>query len=208
MEKMTAEVERGVADSVSRRAFLSRLTATGLGVSALGLSASAEAASLLKLPATLRAPHFSTPSANNEKQFRGGLIGAVELSQASSEIAISKAVDGQVREFARFEMAESVAMDSILKELRTADHGITPEANATLSLIVAAPQGRMFDIAYMSAQLENHMFMRELAQTYLKNAAGRGGSAESHMRHVATLLITTCDQHLTLNRRILGNLGS
>jgi putative membrane protein len=206
MEELKAETESRVADSVSRRAFLSRLTATGLGVSAMGLAATAEAATLLKLPTALRAPHMERPRANNEKQFRAGLLDAAELSLASSKIARSKAVDLEVREFARFEMAEALAMTDILRQLRTHQHGITPEANATLSLIVAAPQGRMFDTAYMSTQLENHACMQELAQTYLNNSAEKSSSAELHMRHLATMMLATCEQHLALNKRILATL--
>ncbi|RYG62835.1 hypothetical protein EON80_22385, partial [bacterium] len=47
-DKDTVEENEIIDDSVSRRAFLSRLTAAGLGVSALSISASADAANFIK----------------------------------------------------------------------------------------------------------------------------------------------------------------
>jgi putative membrane protein len=199
-----------VANSVSRRAFLSRLTAAGLGVSALGVVASADASNFLTLAAP-RQPQpqpcpWTAPQVTNEKQFRMALIAPAELSLETSKIAISKAASHQVREFAGFDLSKAIAITNVLKELRTPAPHLDTKARTTLANIKAAPQGQLFDTAYIQAQLENHVYLRDLTHNYLKNSMGKTNIAELHTRHLATLNLAVFQEHLALSQRILGEL--
>ncbi|RYG69200.1 DUF4142 domain-containing protein [bacterium] len=142
----------------------------------------------------------------NEKHFRLGVIGPIELSLAASKIAVSKAADRDTREFAGFELSEAIGVTSVLKELRTAVPAMDAKARAAITTLKNTPQGELFDKAYIQAQLDNHIVMRDLAQNYLKNSAGKTSMAEIHTRHIATLMLSSCTEHIALTTRILDGL--
>ncbi|MBL4674738.1 MAG: DUF4142 domain-containing protein [Mucilaginibacter sp.] len=148
-----------------------------------------------------------SPVANNEKQFRMGVIGPAELSLATSRIAVEKAIQKNAKEFAGFELAEATAVTSVLKDLGTSVPPMTAKAKATLDKIKSTPAGPEFDKVYIKAQLENHEFLRDLAQNYI----GKGemaGAAENQGRHLATLSLAVFKEHVAITSRILGELGA
>ncbi|NID09539.1 DUF4142 domain-containing protein [Fibrivirga algicola] len=147
------------------------------------------------------------PQATNEKEFRQGVIGPAELSLATSQIAVSKATQKNAKEFAGFELEEAKSVTSVLKDLGTPVPAMDAKAQATLNKIKTTAKGTAFDKAYIQAQLENHEFLRDLAQNYLKNSTGKTGAAESQTRHLATLALAVFKEHVAITRRILGELG-
>ena len=111
------------------------------------------------------------------------------------------------KEFAGFELAEAIAVTTVLKDLGTAVPPMDAKAQATLEKIKAAANGAAFDQAYITAQLENHEFLRDLATAYLKNsAAGTADMAEKHGRHLATLALSTFTEHVAMTKRISGEI--
>lgn len=147
------------------------------------------------------------PTAANEKEFRMKVLGPAELSLATSQIAVSKATQKNAKEFAGFELTEAIAVTGVLKDLGTPIPAMDAKAKATLAKIKTTPAGSAFDKAYIAAQLENHEFLRDLAQDYL----GKGkmaGAAESQTRHLATLALAVFKEHVAITKRILGELGS
>ena len=148
----------------------------------------------------------NVPVAYNEKEFRMGVIGPAELSLITSQIAEQKATDSWTKEFAGFEKTEAIAVTGVLKDLGTPVPAMSPKGQATLAKIKATT-GKEFDKAYIQAQLENHEFLRDLAESYLKNAAGKPGPAENQTRHLATLALAVFKEHVALTRQILEKLG-
>lgn len=149
----------------------------------------------------------AAPTAANEKEFRMKVLGPAELSLATSQIAVSKATQKNAKEFAGFELTEAISVTSVLKDLGTPVPAMDAKAKATLAKIKTTPAGLAFDKAYISAQLENHEFLRDLAQDYL----GKGkmaGAAESQTRHLATLALAVFKEHVAITKRILGELGA
>ncbi|MVN22998.1 DUF4142 domain-containing protein [Mucilaginibacter arboris] len=147
------------------------------------------------------------PTAANEKEFRMKVLGPAELSLATSQIAVSKAAQKNAKEFAGFELTEAIAVTGVLKDLGTPVPPMDAKAKATLAKIKAAPAGSAFDKAYIGAQLENHEFLRDLAQDYL----GKGkmaGAAEAQTRHLATLALAVFKEHVAITTRILHELGA
>ena len=145
--------------------------------------------------------------AANEKEFRQGVIGPAELSLITSEIAVNKALQKNAKEFAGFELEEAKSVTSVLKQLGTSVPSMDAKSTATLNKIKSASSGIDFDKAYIQAQLENHEFLRDLAQNYLKNSTGKTEHAEFHTRHLATLALAVFKEHVILTKRILGELS-
>ena len=63
-----------------------------------------------------------------------------------------------------------------------------------------------FDKVYIAAQLENHEFLRDLAQTYLDQGK-KPGAPENQGRHLATLSLAVFKEHVAITKRILTELG-
>ncbi|RYE27371.1 MAG: DUF4142 domain-containing protein [Sphingobacteriaceae bacterium] len=147
------------------------------------------------------------PTAASEKEFRMKVLGPAELSLATSQIAVGKATQKNAKEFAGFELTEAIAVTGVLKDLGTPVPAMDAKAKATLAKIKTTPAGSAFDKAYIGAQLENHEFLRDLAQDYL----GKGkmsGAAEAQTRHLATLALAVFKEHVAITTRILHELGA
>ena len=174
----------------------------GLSVTASLLQSFTTGAEALPVSDTMQTPH-----AANEKEFRMGVIGPAELSLITSQIAVQKATQKNAKEFAGFELTEAIAVTTVLKDLNTPVPPMTPKAQATLAKIKAAKSGAEFDKIYIQAQLENHEFLRDLAENYLTNAKGKPGAAESQTRHLATLALATFKEHVAITKRISQELA-
>ena len=189
--------------STPRREFFKKSVTSTL---ALGAGVPLMAALLTSLTAEAATPAPDSPTAATEKEFRQGVIGPAELSLATSQIAVSKATNKYAKEFAGFELEEAKAVTSVLKDLGTPVPPMNAKAQATLAKIKTST-GATFDKAYIQAQLENHEFLRDLAQNYLKNSMGKTSPAESQTRHLATLALATFKEHVALTKQILAQLG-
>lgn len=141
------------------------------------------------------------------KEFAAGVIGPAELSLATSKIAVERATNPMVKEFAGFELTEAIAVTTVLKELGTPVPAPDAMAQATLAKIKNAHEGAAFDRDYITAQVENHKFLRALATAYLENAPrDTSEMAELQGQHLATLALATFKEHVLLTERILGEL--
>ena len=179
-----------------RRAFLTRLTIAGVGVGLLdSKSFQAIAASMpMKMGLT-------------EKDFRMGVIGPATLSRIVSQLAVLRATQANAQEFARFELREAIAVTTVLRELKTPTPPMDAKAKATLAMIQGAAPGHEFDVAYITAQHDNHVFLRDLATAYLKNTTPAEPTfAEQQGRHLATLALNQFTEHVELTARILSEL--
>ncbi|GGR16211.1 MULTISPECIES: DUF4142 domain-containing protein [Deinococcus] len=190
VDQMNAELS---AETNDRRVFLSKLTAAGLGVGLLGLGSTVGAASM-KMGLT-------------EKDFRMGVVGPATLSRIVSQLAVLRATQADTREFARFELREAIAVTTVLQELKTPTPPMDAKAKATLAKIRSAAPGREFDVAYITAQHDNHIFLMNLATAYLKNTTPSEPTfAEQQGRHLATLALNQFTEHVELTARILSEL--
>lgn len=144
--------------------------------------------------------------ATTERQFRLGVIGPAELSLASSQLAVEKATNARVKEFAGWELTEAKGVTSVLEDLGTPIPKMDAKFQAILDTLQTAT-GAEFDEAYIAAQLENHEFLRDLAQAFLENSSpSNADMAEMHGRHLATLALGTFIEHVDHTSQILGEL--
>ncbi len=175
----------------------------GVGLSSLSLLTTAQAAAD---KADVSMPGDKKP-VTNEELFRMGVIGPAELSLISSKLALEKATDKDVQEFAGFEHTEAIAVTSVLKELGTPVPTPDAKAKATLEKLKSAEKGAAFDEAYITAQLENHEFLRDTAADYLERTQGsKENKAEQQTQHLATLALATFKEHVAITKRISGEL--
>jgi predicted outer membrane protein len=222
-----ASTEEIVQSPANRRTFLTQVATTSLGMATAALvvaadSTSAQAQSsdpLLGQPKASVLPGQSEadtghtypmaqPNAKTEKQLRMGIIGPAMLSLAASQIAVDKTTNKEAQEFANFELREAIAVTSVLKSLGTPVPPMDAMARATLAKIKATPKGEAFDKVYMTAQLANHEFLRDLAASYLTNSAGSKSMPEMHGRHLATLALSNFKEHVVHCKKILPTFGA
>ncbi|RYF49480.1 MAG: DUF4142 domain-containing protein, partial [Cytophagaceae bacterium] len=156
------------SDSLNRRTLLSRVALAGAGLAALRLlPSSAQAATMPKQPEADTGHNYpmAKPHAMTEADFRKGVIGPAMLSLAASQIAVDKATSPAALEFANFELREAIGVTTVLKEMKTPVPPMNALAKATLAKIKNTPKGAEFDKVYMTAQLANHEFLRDLANS-------------------------------------------
>ncbi len=193
--------------ATSRRTFLSRVAAAGLGAAALGLAASVQAATKPEQPQAETGHNYpmAHPNAMTAKQFYMGVMGPATLSKITSEIAVDKATNAHAKEFANFELREAIAVTTVLSEMGTP----TPPLNAVGKAILAklkSSDGAAFDKAYIMAQLSNHEFLRDHAAAYLANSNGHRSMEETHGRHLALLTLNEFKEHVVITKNISAEL--
>jgi hypothetical protein len=191
----------------SRREFLASIASVGMGVAALGLSSSVDAATTPQQPAadTGHAYPFPSPHANTEKEFREAVIPIATLSHLISEFALDRATRRDAKEFANFELRETIAVLAILKAAGTP----VPPFDATIKSILASvksAKGTDFDKAYIGAELAGHEYLRDLAESYLTNSAAATSPGELHVRDLASLSLVLFKEHVVLAKDIKGKL--
>ena len=138
---------------------------------------------------------------------RLAIIGPAELSLVTSQLAVEKSTNKNTKEFAGFELTEAIAVTTVLKELSTPVPTPDAKAKATLEKLKSAEKGAAFDEAYITAQLENHEFLRDTATDYLKRTEGsKESKAEQQTQHLATLALATFKEHVAITKRSSGEL--
>ena len=188
--------------SANRRSFLKGATAAGLGLA--GLAALPAANSFAQDSPTIGTdPGANMMNPRNVKEFSMAVISRAELSLVTSKIAVDRASKPDAKEFAGFELTEAIAITTVLKELGTPVPTMTPKAKATLEKIRNAATGPEFDKAYIHAQYDNHVELRDLTQSYLgQPAPPRSDMAESQGRHLGTVALATFKEHVIITHRI------
>ena len=208
-ELETIATPEASSQTLNRRTLLSRVALAGAGLAALRvLPSNAQAAMMPKQPEADTGHNYPMmmPNAKTEKQFRMGVIGPAMLSLVTSQIAVDKATSPAAMEFANFELREAIGVLEVLKSLKTPAPPMNATAKATLAKIKNTPKGAEFDKVYMTAQLANHEFLRDLANSYLANSKGHTSMAEMHGRHLATLTLGVFKEHVVHCKHFLSGM--
>lgn len=158
-------------------------------------------------PALPRAPDLSRIGTFG--QFAAEVIGRAALSLAASRVAVDKAARADVREFAGYELLEARTVVAVLKDLGTPLPAMGDEASATLDQIKNAPAGGAFDAAYMTAEYENHAYLRDVVTAYLRNSdPNTFDIKEQHGRQLASIAFFAFTEHAGITYRILRELAA
>ncbi len=144
-------------------------------------------------------------SVKTAPQFYMGVLGPAELSLSTSHLAVEKATQKNAHEFAGFELGEAITVNMMLKDIGAAAPAMTANGAATLQTMKTST-GAAFDRAYIGFQLDNHEFLRDLADAYLHNSAGASDPMEKQGRHLAMLMLAVFKEHVAICKRINGEL--
>ncbi len=134
-----------------------------------------------------------------------GVLGPAEASLTTSQLAVEHAINKNAHEFAGFELGEAITVNEVLKDLGTK---AAPDTNAMASVakIKGAAKGETFDRAYIAFQLENHEYLRDLADAYLHNSAGTIDPMEKQGRLLASLMLAVFKEHVAICKRVTAEL--
>ena len=192
----------------------------------LALSAAALAFALPTLPAIAQ----NAPSTVSEKTGnKAAIMGEAEARHAAdtttaglmaletSRIALKKAQNPKVKEFAQLEVAEQETIADVLKSMRDQSVPASGQVKAPSAEVVQtnldakgkamaeklqkAEAGAAFDRDYVQGQIEGHNQLLEIQETYLKTGNDRENL------NVTKLMRGQIKEHLTLLQDMLKQLG-
>ena len=157
-------------------------------------------------PAELTAAPMNFADIKTAAQYFTGVLGPAELSLSTSQVAVEKATQKNAHEFAGFELGEAITVNMVLKDIGATAPAMDPKGMAIVEKIKTTGKGENFDLAYIAFQLENHEFLRDLADGYLHNSAGSSDPMEKHGRHLAMLMLAVFKEHVAICKRIHAEL--
>jgi hypothetical protein len=155
-------------------------------------------------PATSECPVY-----DRYRLFAGHRIaGQAIVEEMACKVAVKKAIRADAKEFVGLELMEATLVLSILKDLGTPIPALEGDAKTALNAIVNQKRGADFDRAYIGAEYQNHVFLRDLAQAYLTNSDPHTTDAQEHQgRQIALLAHFAFTEHTVITHRIARELG-
>ena len=176
------------------------------GLALMATTPAAMAQAQKQTPAELTTAPMNFADIKTAAQFFTGVLGPAELSLSTSQIASEKATQKNAHEFAGFELGEAITVNMVLKDLGATAPAMDAKGMATVDKITATGKGEGFDRAYIAFQLENHEFLRDLADGYLHNSSGASDPMEKQGRHLAMLMLAVFKEHVAICKRIHAEL--
>ena len=157
-------------------------------------------------PARMPAPS-SQRDVKMAAQFYSAVIPRAEMSLSTSQLGVERVTNRDAHEFAGFELGEAITVNMVLKDILTGAPSMDKSAETALvEKMKGTPKGSAFDRAYIAFQLENHEYLRDLADAYLANSAGASDPAEKQGRHLAALMLAVFKEHTAICKRITAEL--
>lgn len=124
-----------------------------------------------------------------EAKHAADTLAAGSASLAASRVALQKASDDDVKQFARFEVAEQETIADVLKAMRDPSQAasgqvkppaepevtgqLDPKGKAMLDKLEQAKSGKAFDIEYVRGQIEGHQALLKIQEAYLATGKDR-----------------------------------
>ena len=176
------------------------------GLALVAATPAAMAQAQTQAAAELTAAPMNFADVKTAPQFFTGVLGPAELSLSTSQLAVEKATQKDAHEFAGFELGEAITVNMVLKDLGTAAPAMDPKGTALVDKMKTTGKGEAFDRAYIAFQLDNHEFLRDLADGYLHNSAGASDPAEKQGRHLAMVMLAVFKEHVAICKRINAEL--
>jgi hypothetical protein len=150
-----------------------------------------------------------TANVRTIQQYAAQAIGRAELTRAAAQAAMEKATRPDVRELAGYEMMGAKAVISCLKELGAPVPPLGPDARRALETISNASRGNAFDRTYLTAQCENHAYLRDLTAAYLESSDPlTTDPRERQGRQLATMALCSATEHAAVANRISREIRS
>lgn len=169
---------------MDRRFLVFSLAAAGLAGPALAQTAATRPAGA--------APAAGMGPAEMDHAKKTAAVGMLSLQ--TSDIALGKASNAKVKEFAQFEHDEQTTIAEILKSMDPSTASMQPDDKgmAMISKLKEAKAGAAFDRDYVAGQIEGHQMLLAIQEDYLK--AGK----DMHHMAVVKLARGMIKEHLVL----------
>jgi len=123
------------------------------------------------------------------------------LAKQSSQVALERAQNPKVRQFAGFEIAEQTALAQVLTDTENPPPVPLDAEHASVLNALKAHSGPAFDRAYIQSQILGHQELLAVQQGYLDNTNRRPDT-----QHIAVLARMSIQQHLVLLQEIAAML--
>jgi putative membrane protein len=133
------------------------------------------------------APSAADQAGPAEAQHMKDTMRVGSLSLETSRVALQKAQNASLKQFAQFEVAEQETIAEVLKSMQganvTTGQGAAPNAEAkgqldekgkqTLQKLQQAKSGPEFDKEYLQGQKEGHQELLKIQETYIRSGRQR-----------------------------------
>ena len=172
------------------------------GLALIAATPAAMAQAQKAAPAT---PLTDFAGVNTASEYYMGVLGPAEASLTTSQLAVERASNKDAHEFAGFELGEAITVNEVLKGLGT-KVVLDTSAETAIAKIKGAAKGEGFDRAYIAFQLDNHEYLRDLADAYLHNSAGATDPMEKQGRLLASLMLAVFKEHVAICKRVHAEL--
>lgn len=167
------------------------------------LSTSLKGAFIVSAGAALTNNLFSPIAAlaqNADVQLQAKIATLGTISLQTSQLALTKAINADVKLFAKFEAAEQETMGKILKDLGTIVPAPSEEGKAMLSKLQSL-SGSAFDIEFMKGQYDTHKKLKEAVSSLMSTTTSKD------VKHVTSLALATIQEHTERSQMLLGKLS-
>lgn len=139
-------------------------------------------------------------ASSSDAAYRSKIAKLGTASLQTSQLAISKATNPQVKMFAKFEAAEQQTIGKILKDMGTPDVAPGAEEQAMLAKLQSS-SGSAFDKAYMQGQVQTHQKLHEAVSTYMN------ASKDKNVKHLTSLALAIIEEHTQRGQMIVKQLA-
>lgn len=119
-------------------------------------------------------------------------IGSLALQQ--SQLALQRAKNARVRQFASFERNEQMTIAQVLTDTQAPEPMTLDQTSAGLLQALSSASDPQFDTTYVAQQIQGHTQLLQVQQAFLQGQ----GSMASDTVHIAMLARTTIQMHLTM----------
>ena len=175
---------------MDRRAIL--LGSAGLGALSLGLA-----------PRPAPAQQATAPQRLSGSEHLAATLMGGTLAKQTSQLALERAQNPRVRQFAGFEIAEQTALAQVLTDTENPPPvPLDATHAAALRTLQAQQAGPAFDRAYVLSQLQQHQALLLVQQGYLDSF-----NRSADTQHIAVLARVSIQQHLVMLQEIQAMLA-
>jgi putative membrane protein len=119
-------------------------------------------------------------------------IGFLSLQQ--SQLALQRAKNARIRQFAGFERNEQLTIAQVLTDTQAPEPMTLDPTSAGLLQTLSSASDPQFDMTYVTQQIQGHTQLLQVQQAFLQGQ----GSMASDAVHIAMLARTAIQMHLTM----------
>lgn len=137
-------------------------------------------------------------------EYKNRTLMAGTLAKQTSELALQKASNPKVKQFANLEIMEQTAMAQVLTMQASPPPAQLDEKHAAALKDLQGVSGAEFDKAYLKSQVEGHAELLTIQDAYTLGR-GQGGTAamfSDDTARIATLAKAAIQTHLTMLKEL------